>query len=196
MKKIILVFLIAFLLTGCTIKNEHYYDTIASTAISFFKSPNYEEKAIDKSDIKALKEFLSSLTHDGQIIDLTKYIDYDLPSSDTFEVCSVDYDTVKSEIVEYTLKHDDGFDPFYRSTCKGHYATVHQSDLYPDYEYTLKNPEHNYILVNKYKKDNIRAYIYKSTYNGKGLMLKLHMKNKTIEKIDTEYVNANDYIKN
>ena len=194
MKRIILIVTLLLLLTGCTIKNEKYYESVANIVISFFNSRDYDESKIDKLDRDAVFALWTSITHENQTINLSEYVDVKMPSNEESN-CEVSYATVKKVLDSY--KNDsDVMEPRYISSCNGYYAVIYESDLYPDYEYTLKNPEHNYILVNKYTDSNIKHYIYKSTYNGKGLMLKLHLEGKQIIKIDTEYVNANDYIQN
>ena len=195
MKKVLLIIITLLLLTGCTIKNEKYYEMIANTAIGFFNNPDYDENTIAKEDRDALKEFWTAITHENQIIDLTKYIDKNLVSNEKNDICTIKYTDLLNEFETSKQKYE-GFAPFYKASCQGYYAIIYQNDLYPDYEYTLQNPEHNYVLINKNTKEHIKSYIYKSTYNGKGLMIKLHIKNKKIEKIDAETVNANDYIQN
>ena len=195
MKKVVLILIAILLLTGCTVKNETYYENIANTVIGFFNNPEYDENKIADNDRDAVKKYWRTITHEGQIIDLNEYIYENLTSNEPEGECSIDYETLKVKFKESEDKYD-ALNPMYSTTCNGHYAIIYKTDVYPDYEYTKTNPVHNYILLSKHTKDNVKSYVYKSSYNGIGLKLNLHLSGKQITKIDTEYVNANDYIQN
>ena len=198
-RKILVILTLALLSSACTIKNGEYYDEVATIAISFFQTDSYDKSRVSKSDRLALDEYLSSLTHVNQKVNVSDYIDIDLPTNEpnTNGVavidgnCYLDYAVIKAAFdkVPYSAS-----EPSFKVSCNGYYAILHVSDFNPQYSYTQNNPEHNYILIDKYKEENARFYIYKSTYNGKGLMLAMQLDGSKITKITAKTVNADDYL--
>lgn len=202
--KIIIVMIIAILASGCTIKNQKYYDSLATIIIAFYKTDIYDVKKIDKNDMAIVSEYLSQLTHKDQKINVSDFINKDWPSIEENSkeiyvedgICYMQYSSLKEKFDDFYLENDQSvIDAFYTVTCNGYYATLSESDFYPDYESTKKNPEHNYILLDKYKENDSYIYIYRSTYDGIGLKLKLEVENKKLINIITENVNVDLYSK-
>ena len=203
MKKVFCILTLLLLTSGCVRKNGEYFDNIAETAISFFRVNEYDTSKFDKNDRKAIDTFLSEVTHNNQVVNISNYIDLNKKTNEKNTVginivdgqCYMDYSLIKNEFD----KIENGTDPereiSYVVVCNGYYATLYPELFYPDYSVTQKDPVHNYVLLTRYKENGDYIYIYRSTYNGLGLKVTLNTKNKVLKKIDITNVNADNYIK-
>ncbi len=202
-KKFVFVLLIVFTMSGCIQKNRDYYDHVANTIISFYRTSTYDEKSIHKDDREIIKKYLSTLTHQDQIVDIGDYVDMTLPSNESNSseltsengTCYMPFSTLKSKFDAFHQTDPTSvIGAYYTVTCNGYYAVLKEDDFYPDYADTITNPVYNYVLLKILKTDEGYNYIYSSTYNGSGLSLELKIQNGRIVTIDTTDVDPYNYI--
>ncbi len=200
-KKYILILLLILTLTGCKKYDDEYYQKVANTIISFFRTSNYNSDEFYEEDREAIKEYWTKITHQGQIIDITEYLNKDEPveevnSSIVFvenNKCYIRYEDLKKEF-DLIEQNEDEVETSLDGVCQGYEFTIFESDLYPPYEKTVNEPVYDYVLLKDYKKKNEYNFYYRSTYDGSGLRLTLKLKKKHIINIETEVVNVDGLI--
>ena len=201
MKKLLMFIFTVLLLSGCTIGNASYYDKVAETVISLYRIDVYDKKNIRDEDVNAIDVYLSQITHVNQAVDLTDFLDKARPTNDKDsstvfvrgDRCYIAYADVKAAFDKIYANPDAHDEISYTVSCNGYYATLYETDFYPDYSVTQNDPVHDYILLKTYEENGNRIYIYRSTYNGVGLKLTLYISDH-IYKIDTTQVNADTYL--
>lgn len=207
MKKILLLLTLILLSTGCVNKNTDYYENVADTAVHFFKDSTYNADAFDSKDLTALDEYLSTITHVGQIVDVSAFLDkseeYKTSEPNNSELtvtdgkCYMKYDDIKKRFDEfYAANARPVIDAFIKVNCNGYKVILSESDFYPDYTDTQSNPRYDYVMLSRVKTKTGYYFIYKSNYDGSGLKLNIDIEKKTIKKIYTEFVNADNYLNN
>lgn len=76
MKKLLILLIVMSLLTSCGIaKNDEYYKNVSDTVVSFYRNSNYKKSDFSSNDADVIEKYLSTLTHENQEIDITKYVD-------------------------------------------------------------------------------------------------------------------------
>lgn len=197
MKKFLIILIIMSLLTGCGIKkNNEYYKNVSDTVISFYRSSNYKKSDFSSNDVKVLNEYLSTLTHKNQEIDITKFVNEATTKTNEKNTKGV-YTRDNKWFIKYEdLKfesHND-IEPYAVINCEGKTFTLFSSLFYPDYDDTRKNRVYNYVYVGSQIEKNIRKYAYRSSYDGSGVIVLLELKNKDIVNIFTIYENVNKFV--
>lgn len=203
-KLIVLVLLGTFVLTGCNNKNFEYYKNISNIVVNLFTSEKYNADDIDKKDKEKIDEYLRTLTHINHEIDLTEYIikdkKYYVDEANSKEVyikdnkCFVNYDDLGFDYVK-----EDG-DPSYELelqkylVCNNYYTILYESDFYIDYEGNKDNPKYSYIYNRSVKFEEGYYFLYRSSYDGTGLVVKIYLDGKNISKIETSFENIDTYI--
>lgn len=194
--------MVPLLTAGCVKRNGAYYEHVADVIVSFYKDSSYDVDEIHRDDLEAINSYLSTLTHINQTVNVSEFIDRSLPSSESNSseitmkdgICYMDYQIIKSHFDDFYAEDPHSVtEAYYTVTCDGYYATMYESDFYPDYDITVSDETHNYVLLNSSKTDSGYSYVYRSTYNGIGLKVNLELKKKKIVKIFTENVNADTY---
>lgn len=193
MKKIICLFTILILLSGCTTKDAYYYKDMSQTVLSLFQDLNYNEKDYSNEENKAIQKIISELTHENQKINVSDFIiesqEYKVNESNSSEIfiedgeCYIYYEDLDYE--EYS-NHEDHYElePHKRLVCNGYYTVLYSSDFYPDYELTKQNPTHHYAYIDFNETNNGYSYIYKSTYDGSYLVVDINTKDFDIDLLD------------
>ena len=74
MKKILSLFLVLMLLSGCTRKDAYYYKDMSQTVLGLFQNINYKESDYSKKENEAIQKIVSELTHEGQKINVSNFI--------------------------------------------------------------------------------------------------------------------------
>jgi len=206
MKKIIILSLIIiFLLTGCTAKNFKYYKNVSNTVISFYNTNKYDSEKYSKNDIPALETYLSELTHENQVINISNYLvksdEYYTDEANTQgvwienDICYIDYNDLglnPSDI--YVESSNDEMELHKKVVCNNYYTILYESSFYPDYLTTKSNLRYNYIYLEGYKTKEGYEFIYRSTYDGTGMKVSIILEDKTITSIHTSITNINSYI--
>lgn len=195
-----LIFLLVIGFNRFKMKDENYYGVVADTIIGFFRSTNYNKSDIRDEDIDALEAYLSTLTHENQIIDLSKYIvrqkAYYTSSANTKGVykkdgkCYIKYDDLDFDKPVEETNYE--MEPFKKVVCNHYFIVLYASDFYPEYSVTKKNPKYDYILQETNKKINGYEYIYYSTYDGTLLNLNLIIADGVIVSIEADFLGKDE----
>lgn len=203
-KLTILMLLGLVLLTGCTNKNFEYYKNISNIVVNLFTSEKYDSKDIDTKDKKKIDEYLNTLTHKNHEIDLTDFIikndEYKVNEPNSKEVyiknnkCYVKYNDLGFDYIK------EENDPSYELelqkylVCNNYYTILYESDFYMNYEENKDNLKYDYVYKQSVKFDKGYYFLYNSSYDGTGLVVKMYLDGKDIEKIETSFENINNYI--
>ena len=203
-KLTILMILGLVLLTGGTYKNFEYYKNISNIVVNLFTSEKYDSKDIDEKDKKKIDEYLNTLTHKNHEIDLTDFIikndEYKVNEPNSKEVyiknnkCYVNYNDLGFDYIK------EENDPSYELelqkylVCNNYYTILYESDFYMNYEENKDNPKYDYVYKQSVKFDKGYYFLYNSSYDGTGLVVKMYLGGKDIEKIETSFENINNYI--
>ncbi len=193
------------LLTGCAERyDEDYYINYSNTVVSFFRTDTYDSTSIYDEDIEALKTYLTTLTHEDELINIDEYVRTDEETSleDSSIVliednkCYIRYDDLKKVFDEYnnSLVGGEVIEAYFSGVCNSHPFVIYESNILPPYEETIENPRYNYILLKDKKGKNEYIFYYQSTYDGTGLQVTLKLKKKHIIDIQTDFINVDGIV--
>ncbi|MBQ6841227.1 MAG: hypothetical protein IJO63_03840 [Bacilli bacterium] len=200
MKKVVIIIATIFLIViGANYlmnKDDNYYDSIADLVLSFYRTSTYDKSLFKDSDIDAIETYLSKLTHKNEVIDLSEYIEKspayqtDSPNSNGVYTkdgkCYIEYEDLDFDKPVEEVNYD--MEPFKKVVCNNYFTDLYESQFYPAYEVTKKDPKYDYTFKNVEQTDTGYSYNYVSTYDGSGLVIKLVISDKILVKIETEYV--------
>ena len=211
MKKIICLFAVLLLLSGCTKKDAYYYKDMSQTVIGLFQNIEYKERDYSKKENEAIQKVISELTHEGHKINVSKFINktneykvYEQNSSEIFkenDECYVyyndlDYDEYANHEAHYEME------PHKRLVCDGYYTILYESDFFPKYHLTQKDPLYNFAYIDYTQTQNGYNYIYKSTYDGSYMIVDINtddmeinlLRNVSEEEIIIEHEDSNPVV--
>ena len=199
MKKILTIVFVLFL-TGCGNKIEHY-KKFADTALNFFESSNYSSKEFSENENILLNKYLSTLTHENQIIDLDDYIDksedYYTNENNSYGVyvengkCYIKYDDISFQKLESGADIED--EMIAKIVCNNYFVTI-MSSQFIDYNEIQNDERYNYRYLGYINDDTKYQFIYRSYYDGSGLVISVDTKNNKIVDLSVTETNVNDYI--
>lgn len=207
MKKILIIILtitLVFLMTGYTTNNLKYYKNISQTVIDLYRNSDYDKKDIQKEDINAIDNYLSTLTHKNQIVNVSNFItktdDYYVKEENTSGIW-VKNNTcyIKYEDLNITEDKADSDDPNYeieknvRVVCDNYYAIIYASDFYPNYLDVQLDPKYDYIYLDGSETKSGYEFIYRSSYDGTGIKVTITLNGKNISKIETSIKDVSEY---
>jgi len=204
MKKVILIICL-LLLTGCGNKyDEEYYMNYSDTVVSFFRNKTYDSSSIYEEDIEALNNYLTSITHENEKIDIEEFLMKDDPSPLTNsslvmvegDKCYIKYSDLRTVFDNYnnTSTGEEAMEAYYSGVCKGYPFIIYESDLLPSYEDIVNDPRYDYVLLKDEKKKDEYIFYYRSTYDGTGLQVTLKLKKKHVVEVKTDFVNVDGII--
>jgi len=196
-KKLILLSIIPILLLMIFLfrgNKEEYYQNIADIVVGFYRNDEFNEKDIKAKDLPSVKDFLSKLTHKGEIISLDEYIikedDYYTDLYNTQGVykkddkCYIEYKYLK---FEEQKDEEIVIEPYKQVICDNYFTILYESDFYPSYDVTKANPKYNYVFQKSEKSMSGYTYTYYSTYDNSPLTVILIINNKVIQKIEVKF---------
>lgn len=195
-KYLVILLLMIILILGLKFfnKSNNYYLNVSNEAVSFFKKSSYDRKLVKPKDRKALEDYLSTLTHNNQVVDLSNYIlkasSYYTEDSNTKGVyiqdgkCFIKYKDL--DIPDHRDEINYNGEPYQKVVCNNYYTYMYLSYFYPSYEDTQKNPKYDYVFSAKEEISNGYLFTYKSTYDGTLFKLKFIIDNNTIKSITAE----------
>lgn len=210
MKKIISLFIVLMLLSGCTKKDALYYKDMSQTIISLFRNLHYKESDYSKKENEAIQKIVSELNHENHKINVSDFIiktqEYKVNETNSKEIfkenneCYIYYHNLGYD--EYS-NHEDHYElePHKKLICDGYYTILYESDFFPKYYLTQQDPLHNYAYIDYNETQNGYSYIYKSTYDGSYLVvdinvddMEINLLNKiTEEEVIIEEKNSNPF---
>lgn len=183
MKKIICLFMILLLLSGCGKKDVYYYREMSETVLGLFQNINYKESKYSKKENEAIQKIVSELTHEGQKINVSKFIEktneyktYEQNSKEIFmenDECYIYYQDLDYEGYEKNEAHYE-MEPHKRLVCNGYYTILYESDFFPKYHLTQKDPLYNFAYIDYNETEKGYSYIYKSTYDGSYMIVDIN----------------------
>lgn len=183
MKKIISLFVLLILLSGCSKKDALYYQDMADVVISLFQDVNYDKSDFSRKENEAIEKVVSELTHENHKINVSDFIEktqmYVVNEKNSEEIfkengeCFIYYKDLG--YYEYTTDENHyELEPHKRLVCDGYYTVLYASDFYPEYELTKVSPLHHYAYINFNEYKDGYNYIYKSTYDGSYLVIDIN----------------------
>lgn len=211
MKKIICLSMILLLLSGCGKKDVYYYKEMSETVLGLFQNIEYKEKDYSKKENEAIQKIVSELTHEGQKINVSKFIEktneyktYEQNSKEIFienDECYIYYQDLDYEGYEKNEAHYE-MEPHKRLVCNGYYTILYESDFFPKYHLTQKDPLYNFAYIDYNETEKGYSYIYKSTYDGSYMIVDINtddmeinlLRNVSEEEIVIEHEDSNPIV--
>ena len=189
---ILIIILIVIIVSKFFRSNDTYYRFVADTLVNFYHSDKYDDKKIRKDDREKVKEYLSHLTHNDEVILLDDFI---IKSSDYYISKSNSQGVYKENGKCYIKYNDIGFDKYHSSDyeyephreviCDNYRIILYESYFYPKYSETKNNPKYDYYFEKMEKKLNTYTYYYQSSYDGTYFKISITIDNNKIFKITT-----------
>lgn len=187
MKKLISVFILLILLTGCTKKNE--LDKISNAIINYHHEYNYNISNLSSESQKVLENLKKQELKENKVINISKL---DVFSNDI----TTDEPNTKGVYYEngdYLIKYNDL--KFEKVNEKDYIATLYVNGYivniskrdFPILYYETRSVEYKYRFMKKVKENNEIKYYYRSYGNGSMLTIDYKMNNDKIESIDLLY---------
>ncbi|MBE6147890.1 MAG: hypothetical protein E7167_00045 [Firmicutes bacterium] len=190
------VFILVIGLNMILNRNNDYYRNVADLSVGLFKNKNYDRQLIKSKDLQAIEDFLSMLTHENQVIDLSEYIvkekEYYTSSHNTNGVykkdgkCFIDYKKLEFDKPIEEINYE--MEPHKMVVCDNYYVVLYESMFFPDYSVTQSNPIFDYHFEEEIKNEKGYDFIYYSSYDSSRLKLSFLIENKTIKKIDIKFL--------
>ncbi len=184
-------------------RDVNYYTNISDVVISMYRSPDYDKSGISKEDKLYLDKYLSTLTHENHVVDLTEFIDYSKNTSKANSdyvfvedgVCKIDYNNL--DLVNETYKNDslhETTDKIIVLYCNGKVIYIDNFVFEPDYEITKNNPFYDYAYVGYAEEGSSFLGFYRSLYDFSTVRVKIDVDyDGNIENIDVKPVDFYDY---
>ena len=184
MKKIICLFTILLLLSGCTKKDSYYYKEMSDTVLGLFQNIDYKERDYSRKENEAIQKVISELTHENHKINVSKFINktseykvYEQNSQEIFkenDECFVYYHDL--DYIEYAQNEAHyELEPHKRLVCDGYYTILYESDFFPQYHLTQNDPLYHFAYIDYTETENGYSYIYKSTYDGSYMVVDINI---------------------
>lgn len=191
-KKIIIIiallvfsFIIVFVLQD----KSSYYEEFATKVVLLYKG-EHDTKGIKKKDREAYENFYKKLTHEDEIIDITRYQDGTKVGTDIYpkaishdNKCFIKY----SDLKLFGVVEEGHNEAIQKLDCKGNLITLYEDYFMPPYEYLIKNPKHDYVLDSMEKSLSGYTFTFLSSYDNSSLILELVLQGNTIIEIEAEY---------
>lgn len=201
MKKIICLFAVLLLLSGCTKKDVYYYKDMSQTVLGLFRNLDYKESDYSKKENEAIQKVISELTHENQIINVSDFIiksnEYKVSEQNTKEIfkendtCYIYYHDL--DYIEYAQNEAHyELEPHKRLVCDGYYTILYESDFFPPYQLTQNDPLYDFIYIDYTETENGYTYIYKSSYDGSYMLVDINTKDMEINLLNK--INEEDIV--
>lgn len=201
MKKIITIIICCFIICGCSNNKNEYYKQVSEILVNTLNGTTNNLNDVDKKDRDVVNNYISQITHVNQEVNVSDMLikdnEHKTTESNTKDIyyknnnCYIKYDKLKINTYDYDNYE---MEPYQRLVCDGYYIVVYQSDFYPNYEKSKTNPIYNYLYKGSIKNGIDHQYIYKSTYDGSYLNVKINADDK-INNIDLVFnENYNDVV--
>ncbi len=186
-------------------KQDVEHQLIADQVVEFYTSAIYDDTVYNNAERKALDDLLSTLTHQNEKIDLSKYlIEEDLyrtsksNSNFVFEEngkCYIYYDDLV--FPETENQYNNGYsnaasgDNAAVVICNGYEIYVFENDFIP-YEEVKDDEKHSYQYLTKTIDSTIEKYYYASTTVNYYIEVTFHIDNKDVYNIEVNAINIED----
>ncbi len=204
MKKVVLIICL-LLLTGCGKKyDEEYYMNYSDIVVSFFRNKTYDSSSVYEEDREALDKYLTSITHENELVDIEEFLMKDDPTPEANsslviiegDKCYVKYSDLRTLFDNYTNTStgEEAIEAYYSGVCRGYPFVIYDSDLMPSYDDLVSDPRYDYVLLKDEKKNDEYIFYYRSTYDGTGLQVTLKLKKKHVVEVKTDFVNVDGII--
>lgn len=200
MKKFLLI-LCVILFTGCN-KQVVHYEKFSNTVVGLFDSVVYDQKGFNQTEIKLIEKYITTLTHENEIIELDKYIqkneDYYTDEKNTQGVftdngkCYIKYEDINFEKIPNDNSHLA--DSQVAKIICNNYLVILNDSHFTSYEEIRNNKRHNYRYLGHSKDMNVYNFVYRSYYDGMGLIVTIETDGNNIVKFDVKEDNTNNYV--
>ncbi len=195
---VVLILVILLLLNFVYKRDEKYYKNISEVVISLFDSSDYSTSGINKSDIIKIDEYLSTLTHENELVNLNKFIDDNTDYNKNWNnsegvivennVCYIYYGDIDFKLIEDVTVENSAV-----IYCDGYQIKIYEDSFMPEYSETLENPVHDYVYIGyNFTLDNYIGF-YRSIYDGSEIGVFINLSDTEIDVIEVNGVNFNDY---
>ena len=203
MKKILIIILSCFVLTGCA-NQLIRYKGIADIIVGLYRSPIYDEKDLKANEKEIIDKLLEELKIPPQRINIENFINHNSTginvsnSPGVFvenDICFVDVNYLNFNLNNFDTDSDDyTVVDDVTLICKGFVIFLQRSDVVLNYEDLTQSPKYRYQFVGYVDLEDSYKFVYQSLYDRSGLSITIFDK-ENITNIVVEYVDI-DKIEN
>lgn len=191
MKKLYLVLICTFLLTGCKANLMKQSEILSETIINLMDDNNYSIKKLSKENQKIITSFLKKESYENKIINITELDVFneegrDIRQEDTEGIYSYN-NTYYIKYKDLDFKTDNSNDPIASLYINGYIVSIDKSSFPLFYYDTHDDINYSYRYMKREKKENEINYYYRSYGNGSMLTINYEIKKNQITNINLIY---------